>query len=75
MWAQHVVRKEKTGSLDEIFEITATTGFVKLRFTDEGIDCTIFVPGPMIDEFIDKLAAARDAAALMLSATAKKAPT
>lgn len=73
---QHMTKVEGTGSLDEVIQIKATTaGMVEINVfmpnvaDTSGSSILLRMQPPLVDDLIDKLAAARDAATLMASAS------
>ena len=66
-WPMKTVDK-KLGSIDEIMQIKAIPGAVELVLpTGSWGNITLTIPSEGMDQLIDRLATARDAAALMKS--------
>lgn len=67
-WPQ-IVKRESSGTLDEMMTIRAIAGFVEVHFaaTDEygGGEMNLRIPAQAVDGLVRRLEAARDAAALM----------
>ena len=59
------VETRKSGDVDELLPIAARPGVVEIMITHDNGIITMRIPAELVDEVIARLAAARDAAALM----------
>ena len=68
-WTGRLIRQleKKSGSLDDLIKIKALPGEVELVIASSLGNITLTIPSEGIDHLIERLASARDAAALMKS--------
>lgn len=61
---------ERRGTIDEILNIKAAAGYVEVHIKGVLEDTNLRIPARAIDAIVERLEAARDAAALMAGAKA-----